>query len=165
MKLHKNLLLLGASALLLGACGTDGGNTEDTEATEEPETEEVVENEEVISEENEPTQEEINSELKNEAEEIDFVTANGGDYEQGARVYAEGEISTVVDDVIDEFVISTVEGDGYGMYRVRSFNTTDAVYTDGDILRVYGSYDGKDENTGMPVISSTFVEKVSEADE
>lgn len=40
MKLHKSLLLFGASVLILAACG-DGGNVEDTESAEEVETVEV----------------------------------------------------------------------------------------------------------------------------
>ena len=50
MKLHKSLLLFGAGAILLTACGDDGGNVEDT-TKEEPETEEVVENENLDEEE------------------------------------------------------------------------------------------------------------------
>lgn len=42
MKLHKSLLLFGAGAILLTACGDDGNNEEDT-TKEEPETEEVQE--------------------------------------------------------------------------------------------------------------------------
>lgn len=47
MKLHKSLLLFGASALLLSACG-DEGSTEDSEATVQPETEEVADEPEVV---------------------------------------------------------------------------------------------------------------------
>ena len=43
MKLHKSLLLFGAGAILLTACGDDGGNTEDTDETADPATEEVAE--------------------------------------------------------------------------------------------------------------------------
>lgn len=42
MKLHKNLLLFGASALLLVACG-DGGSTEDTATDTDASTDEVGE--------------------------------------------------------------------------------------------------------------------------
>ena len=68
MKLHKGLLLFGASALLLTACADDGGDVESETATEEPETEEVAEtSEETDTEENETpedteeTQEAVNS--------------------------------------------------------------------------------------------------------
>lgn len=59
MKLHKSLLLFGASALLLTACGDDGGNEGDT-TKEKPETEEVVEDVDASEEETEePETEEV----------------------------------------------------------------------------------------------------------
>ena len=42
MKLHKSLLLFGAGAILLTACGDDGGS-EETDETVEPTTEDVTE--------------------------------------------------------------------------------------------------------------------------
>ena len=42
MKLHKSLLLFGASALLLTACGDDGGSTEISDPAEEIDAEEVA---------------------------------------------------------------------------------------------------------------------------
>lgn len=42
MKLHKSLLLFGAGAILLTACGDDGGS-EETDETVEPTTEDVAE--------------------------------------------------------------------------------------------------------------------------
>jgi len=67
MKLHKRLLLFGASAILLAACGTDEGSTEETGATEEPETEEVAEDTEAEDTTDEETEmeEEPNEEAPN----------------------------------------------------------------------------------------------------
>src|SRR5699024_5995984 len=53
MKLHKSLLLFGASILFLTACGDDGGSTEGADDKEEPETEEVVEDVDASEEETE----------------------------------------------------------------------------------------------------------------
>ena len=58
MKLHKNLLLFGASALLLVACG-DGGSTEDTATDTDASTDEVGE---VVETENDDSLSEGNSE-------------------------------------------------------------------------------------------------------
>ena len=70
MKLHKSLLLFGASALLLTACGDDGGNEGDT-TKEEPETEEVAENEDLDEEEQaEITEESTNDIVIGEPMEI-----------------------------------------------------------------------------------------------
>lgn len=59
MKLHKSLLLFGASALLLTACGGDG-DTKD-EGVEAEETEEVAENAEVEETKEEEIEEPENS--------------------------------------------------------------------------------------------------------
>lgn len=61
MKLHKNLLLFGTTALILAGCAGEESNTEET-AVEEPETEEVaeVETEETEVEEVE-SEESVNS--------------------------------------------------------------------------------------------------------
>lgn len=54
MKLHKKLLLFGASALLLAACGNDSGDTVVEKNDDEPDTEEVsdADNDEVEEEGN-----------------------------------------------------------------------------------------------------------------
>lgn len=57
MKLHKSLILFGATALILAGCADDGAETEET-AVEEPATEEVAE-EEVSTESTEESTEEV----------------------------------------------------------------------------------------------------------
>lgn len=62
MKLHKSLVLFGATALILAGCADDGAETEET-AVEEPETEEVAE---VETEETEETDESTEVEETND---------------------------------------------------------------------------------------------------
>lgn len=69
MKLHKSLLLFGASALLLAACGDDGGST-DEESAEEPEVADIVEDVDA-SESEEAAEPEDDEEQEVESKEVD----------------------------------------------------------------------------------------------
>jgi hypothetical protein len=142
----KRLSLLLTGVLLLAACGEE-------EATEPVEVEGTVED----TATSEPSQEELNTQLKEEATEIDFVQANAGEIEEGTKVKATGEVSNLVDDTLMEFTLTTEEGDGSGMYSVKGFNTTDAAIEEGQTVTVYGTYDGKDDS-GMPSIALTIIE-------
>ncbi|MFW5411610.1 hypothetical protein [Aerococcus urinaeequi] len=114
----------------------------------------------VESSSDEPSQDELNQQLKDKAIEIDFVTANAGKYEVGTKVKATGEVSLLNDDsIMPSFDLTTESDDGYGLYYVKGFNTSDTEFSNGDIVTVYGTYDGKDEQTGGPKISVTYIEK------
>ncbi|WP_212680074.1 hypothetical protein, partial [Salmonella enterica] len=80
------------------------------------ETTQSEEAKETSSDATEPSQEELNAEMKAEATKIDFVTANAGEYGEQDRLYAEGEVSSLTKDTMDTFILTTEEGEGSGMY-------------------------------------------------
>lgn len=141
----KKLILL--LAIILGLTGCQSTN----DTTTEPESKEE-------SVKIEPTQEELNAKLKAEAVKADFVEINV-DNPVGKKVFAEGEVTILTKGALDEFTLTTKEGDGYGIYQITLANTTEEDYSEGDIVRIYGTADGKDE-LGMPKILATIVEKV-----
>lgn len=76
MKLHKSLLLFGAGAMLLTACG-DGGSSEETVETAEPTTEEAAEETDESTESEESTE---NKETNSELYEFNEVVAENEKY-------------------------------------------------------------------------------------
>lgn len=149
----KRVLLLGL-ILLLVACGSDKA---DTEPIEQNGVEMASENDVV---KNEPTQEELNEQLKTEAMDADFVSINGDEVEEGAKLKVTGEISFVSGEGVrgGNFTITTEEKDGHGMYNIINLNTADPVeIVEGIEVTVYGTYSGKDE-TGIPEITATIIE-------
>lgn len=130
--------------------------TAEEASVEESDTEEARDKEPEEKKEG-PTQEESNKELKEEAVEADFVKINGGEVEEGTKLFLEGEVSIIMsEDLGIEFTLSTKEGEGYGVYSVWAL-VEDVIINEGDIVRVWGSYRGKDD-AGMPTIVATIVE-------
>jgi hypothetical protein len=149
MRYKKMFTVFFAAAAFLTACSSEGSTSSNND--EEP----VVEQEK----NNEPTQEELNDKLKSEAVEASFVELNDPAAEINKQVFAVGEVSVKHEDgIFQVFDLSVKEGEGYGIYQVTDvLKVTD--YSDGDTVKVYGIYKGKDEATGMPMINSTVIEK------
>jgi hypothetical protein len=105
-----------------------------------------------------PSQEELNEKLKQEAVQANFTELDGDNQQIGKKVYIDGEVGPGMKDVIDEFMLTAKEGDGYGIYKVKLFNTAKTEYNKGDQVRVYGTVEGKDDS-GMPLITATILEK------
>ncbi|WP_437830678.1 hypothetical protein ACQRXC_04015 [Niallia taxi] len=143
----KKIILL--AALLLSACSSEEEVTKKSQPAE-VQTEQQAKN-------NDMSQEEANEQLKKEATQADFVEINV-DSPKGKRVFIDGEVSLLTEGVFDEFVLTTDEGPNeHGMYGIQLANTTDAVFSEGDKVRIYGVVNGKDEN-GMPKIYATILE-------
>ena len=142
----KKLFYVGAlSALLLAACGGE-------EATPKGDT--PVE--ETSGESAEPTQEELNAQLKEEATAIDFVAANGGEIAEKTKVTITGKVGTVMSEGVGGvFTVSTTEGDGAGMYTIENYSMTETA--EGAEVTIYGTFAGKDAS-GIPKIIATIVE-------
>lgn len=87
MKLHKSLLLFGASVLLLTACGGEAGSTDDSGATDDAETEEVTEDDETV---------ETASEKETEESEDNEETADTPEQQAGDVIETEGGTRTIV---------------------------------------------------------------------
>ena len=97
----------------------------------------------------EPTQAELDAELRKEAVRADFVELNseGEDAEIGKKVFAEGVIDVVMSEGVGgEFSLSTKEGEGYGIYTV--VNISSNKIREGDTVKIWGVFDGKDEEIG-----------------
>lgn len=106
----------------------------------------------------EPTQEELNAIMKDEAIKADFVKVNGGEVEIYTKLTLQGEVTSIMSDGVGgEFTLTTVEGNGYGMYTILNYSIEDV--NKGDFVKVWGAYDGK-ANTGMPLIIATIIEKI-----
>lgn len=142
----KKIFVVGLAALFLSACSDTEEKTESVEPTvqEEPET-------------NEPTQAELDAQLKEEATQANFVELNSDDAEQDKKVFAEGEITNIEKEgSLGVFTLTTEETSGDGMYTVNVL-ATDVDFAKGDQVKVYGTYSGKDD-LGFPVITATIIE-------
>lgn len=154
------LILILIMTFMLSAC-KNNANDELKRTGEETSVEEtaVEETKDKESEEKKDqlTQEESNEKLKKEAIEADFVKANSGEIEKGTKLFLEGEVSVIMsEDLGIEFTLSTKEGDGYGMYSIWAI-VEDVEVNEGDIVKVWGSYEGKDD-AGIPKVAATIVE-------
>lgn len=140
----KKIFYIGTlSALLLVACGD-----EPTDKPKEVTSDQV--------ETTEPTQDEINTQLKKDAIPIDFVAANTDEIEVNTKVTISGKVSNVASqDVGGTFTVTTKENDGVGMYTVENFAMAEIV--DGSTVTIYGVYKGKD-SLGFPTITATIIE-------
>lgn len=118
---------------------------------------------ETVDVEEEPTQEELNNKLKEEAVQANFVDINGDKVAKGAKLYLEGKIETIFGtDRLDKFSMSTKENGGYGMYDIVNLVGNGINIKKGDNIKVWGVYNGKDEKTSMPIIDMTVYEKTGE---
>ncbi|PAE21950.1 hypothetical protein CHH80_03370 [Bacillus sp. 7504-2] len=150
----KKWFVILSLVLLLSACGSDEADKTSTNADPEAAKSEKTEQ----AESTEPSQEDLNESLKDEAVAANFVELNSDEAEVGLKVHATGEISNIQEDgIFRTFTLTTDENDGTGMYSIKDL-LKEEEYTEGDIVKVYGIYDGKDE-VGFPVISSTVIEK------
>lgn len=150
----KKIFFIGTlSVLLLTACGEEEAKpkeetpaAEPTEVKEEPVTVE-------------PTQEELNVKMREEAIKIDFVAANGDEIAQDTKVTISGKVTNISEEGVGgKFTVTTTEGDrsdGYGMYSVINLALKD-VSLDSEVT-IYGTYDKKDE-LGFPTIAATIIE-------
>ncbi len=112
-----------------------------------------------------PTREEMDQQMLEEAVQANFVEINAGNWEL-KKVCAVGKISHFdPDPVIFSFTFTTEENGGYGMYYVDGTPDLPRIKNvfydlkDGDIVKIYGIVHGKND-AGMPNISVTIIEKV-----
>lgn len=149
----KKIILTSSLLLLLGACSSNVETTKEEKPKKEISTEQQENKKDM-------TQEELNEQLKKEATKANFVEINVDNPPNGKRIYIDGEVSILTEGGgIDTFTLTSKEDNNeYGIYKIELANTTDAVYSEGDIVRIYGTVNDKDE-TGMPKILATILEK------
>jgi colicin import membrane protein len=106
----------------------------------------------------EPSQEELNEKLISESVQADFVELNSDQAEIGKRVFAVGEISFIKESgIYKSFTLTTKEGNGYGLFTITDILKSEN-YQDGDTVKIFGAYIGKDD-LGFPKIDSSIIEK------
>ena len=106
---------------------------------------------------NEPSQDELDAQLKEDAVQADFVKLNSDEATKGEKVFAEGEITNISKEgVLGEFTLTTEEKDGSGMYMIKVL-AAEAEFTKGDQVKIFGITEGKDD-LGFPIINATILE-------
>ena len=111
-------------------------------------------------ENDEPTQEELDSNLKKEAVEADFIKINGGEW-KNKKVFEQGKISNIdVKDPMITFSLTAKDKNGMAMYKIATFKTLPNVakFNEGDIVKIYGTV-GEAGADGIPKIDATIVSK------
>jgi hypothetical protein len=143
------LLILVIGILLLSACGTPTTAPPDEALPTPPPTATA-----------EPTQEELDARLKEEAVKADFVELNcNHEANMYKRIYAEGEVGVIMDEgLLGNFYLSQEEGEGYGMYNVFNFDLDAPNLSEGDWVIIWGIFGGKNEFL-LPKIFATIIEK------
>ncbi|EJR56880.1 hypothetical protein IIO_05221 [Bacillus cereus VD115] len=162
--MYKKLISICAGGFLiigLAACNSNGEN----KTSEKVDTKLSTENKKDLT-----SQDELNKKLKQDAEEISFIKANGDQYEKGKRLKATGTVDLLLkSSTLPSFIINTNENDGKGMYTIQivqsgvQSNENEITLKDGMKITkgakvtIYGAYDEKDK-TGTPKISATIIE-------
>lgn len=138
----KRIGLLVVTGLLLTACG-DAMVDEETAV-------EVIEDTE-----DEHTQAQVNDELREQAVEIEHGQATAGEMGEGTQVTSRGVTFAVSEDSAEagaEFELIAEDGE----YLVRNYSMGEV--EEGHTVTVYGTFDGMDESSGMPIIRATLIE-------
>ncbi|MEK4922405.1 hypothetical protein MKX78_10835 [Cytobacillus sp. FSL R5-0569] len=150
--MKKAFVTILTTSFILFACG---GN-EETTKEEKPKKEVNVE---IQKTNDDNTQEKLSAQLKEEATKADFVELNVDNPPNGKKVFIDGEVSSLIkDDFVSEFILTSKENDGYGMYKIKLLDSTDQDFNEGDQVRIYGGVSGKDD-TGTPEILASILEK------
>ncbi|MCW1929554.1 hypothetical protein [Bhargavaea beijingensis] len=157
--MNKLLMIVIGSMLFLSACGQVERKVSDEDVKKRIE-EKTVSMEEIKEKSDEPTQEELNEKLKADAVELDFVDAIQGEIEKGTRVKLTGKADIFMPGTFQTFSLTTIEGNGYGIYNVINFDTTEAEFQEGDQVTIYGTFKGEEEGTGLPEITAIIIEPV-----
>ncbi len=117
------------------------------------------------SKDSDPTQEEIDEQLKQEAVEADFTEIASNNW-NGKQVYAIGEVNNLnlSIELMPEFLLGVKIGENeYGVYMVRTFSSLPGAQEaiekmeDGSIVKVYGTV-SEEDLYGIPTITSTIIE-------
>lgn len=152
------------SAILVGLTACD--SSQQNESNEKTNVKSQTETKKDLT-----SQDELNKKIKQDAEEVSFVKANGDQYEKGKRLKATGTVDLLLkSSTLPSFIINTNENDGKGMYTIQivqsgvQSNENEITLKDGMKITkgakvtIYGAYDEKDK-TGMPKISATVIEQ------
>lgn len=96
--------------------------------------------------------------IKERAIKADFVAINGNKVEKDTILHLTAEVGVIFGtEMFDEITVSTEENGGFGVYSIMNFADLEFKYTEGDIIDIWGMYDGKNDS-GMPVIIAFIIE-------
>ncbi|WP_082232688.1 hypothetical protein [Halobacillus massiliensis] len=133
--MKKYLIIFGLTATLIGCSASTSANEE------------------------KPTQQELDEQLRKEAMAVDYVTVSGGEVEVGEKISISGAITAEeTSEDKSSYVVTTEEEGGYGTYNVENIDP-DANYETGEIVEVYGTFQGTDD-AGTPIIESPVIDSV-----
>ena len=109
----------------------------------------------------EPTQEELNESLKEEAIEADYAKIENDEVEEGTKLTVRGEVIGVEKEgSMKAFVIGASDG----AYMVQNMATNDVRdVREGDYVQIWGVYDGK--SSEAPTMTTTIVEIIEASEE
>lgn len=114
-------------------------------------------NDNITSNENSDT-EPTDTDIKSDAIQADFAKINNDEVELNTKLFTEGQVGTVFSTGYwGEFSLTATEDDGYGMYTI--VNLSDIEVSEGETVKLWGTYYGKDDTTGIPEITVTLIEK------
>jgi hypothetical protein len=103
--------------------------------------------------------EEQDKQLKENAIKLSLEEVKGDQIEIGDQVYLEGEVVRGEEDPFTTFYgLSTVEGNEGGFYLITDFSLTEPP-KERDKIKVYGTYEGEQQETGFPEVFAKVVEK------
>lgn len=149
--MKKNLIIL-ISSLVVALIGV--GTVNIVQANKEKELDKQWAEEKTKEE-----QERIETLMAN-ATQADFKELNQTDLNLLAKdVFVEGTVESVITDTVPmEINLSTIEGDGFGIYTITYYDDaiTDMI-SQGDTIKVYGNYMGK-TTSGIPKITCEALE-------
>lgn len=159
--------LLLSGVFVLSACGSDdveevSGDSTPVEEVTRPPLSDAAKQVLEAGKENEPTQEELNVKLKEEATQADFVELNVDNPPIDKKVFAAGTITFVNDSGLGgTFTLTTEEEKGIGIYTI--FNlTSDFEVQEGQYVTIYGTVSPDKSEDGSPQITATIIENTEE---
>ncbi|SNZ14535.1 hypothetical protein SAMN05421503_2457 [Terribacillus aidingensis] len=107
------------------------------------------------------TQDELDEQLKEKSIEVDYEKVKLGEVSSDENLYVDGTVAMIKDpnESFPKYYLNTEESDGStGWYLIWDMRMNGLPEED-DQLRVYGSYDGKEEETGIPMLIGKIIEK------
>ena len=99
--------------------------------------------------------------LKAEAVKADWVELTHREPHADDFVYLEGEVTIImIEGLLGYFYISQEENGGYGIYHIDNVDFDEPLFWDGDIVKVWGCFTGKEETTHIPTILGLIIEPI-----
>jgi major membrane immunogen (membrane-anchored lipoprotein) len=133
-------LLLVLVFVLVG-CSSDDVPTEVPEVERNSDVDEAEKDEEIS--------------MRDGAIEADFIEINGDRVEEGTKITLTATIETIEGtEMFDKMLVFQDEPDGNSVYVIEDFTGDLDSLSEGDTVTIWGLYNGKEDNTSIPVIGA-----------